>query len=68
MIEVLWFGGKLRVEFEILKSELEKLRIRKEVVYVLMNVFLGLWYCLIISNRFKSISLMGNILSLLDKM
>lgn len=68
MIEVLWFGGKLREEFEILKSELEKLRIRKEVVYVLMNVFLGLWYCLIISNRFKSISLMGNILSLLDKM
>lgn len=68
MIEVLWFGGRLREEFEILKSELEKLRIRKEVVYVLMNVFLGLWYCLIISNRFKSISLMGNILSLLDKM
>ena len=68
LIEALWPGGKLREEFETPKSELEKSRTRKEAAYALMNAFPGLWYCLIISNRFKSISSMRNILSLLDKM
>lgn len=41
--EAIWSGGKLREGFEKFKIEIEKVRIRKEVVQVFMDVFLGIF-------------------------